>query len=161
MFKIVSTAAALHYGFAEPEAPLPCPASYEWNESVYDNWRSTDSGHLTLAHALEQSCDTVFYFLARQIFTREQRETPEDSPARGLHRVPRGRQRAPSTSTTPLGIDLPGEIGGVIPGRQWRQRLLAERPRDLLHERPDRGPGQLLGGPVRRPVPLRRPLARW
>ena len=119
VFKIVSAAAALHYGFAEAEAPLPCPASYEWNESVYDNWRTTDSGHLTLAHALEQSCDTVFYFLARQIFNREiQEHGARADPS--VYTEYLGEMARAFNFDDALGIDLPGEIGGVIPGRQWR-----------------------------------------
>ncbi|HWB73253.1 MAG TPA: penicillin-binding transpeptidase domain-containing protein, partial [Egibacteraceae bacterium] len=74
VFKVVSAAAALHEGFMTPTSQLPCPARWEWAGTVYRNWKSSDSGALNLVQALEQSCDTVFYELARGMWTQEQQE---------------------------------------------------------------------------------------
>lgn len=165
VYKIISAAAALTYGFADTDDFIPCPARYEWNDSVYRNWREVDSGSLNIAESLQQSCDTVYYHLARQMFNAE--VNPESAPPQaaaaatlidaavgtagsavaGTTGDARGGPGETSGDTSqdvfeylpemsrafglgrPTGIDLPGERGGVVPGRDWRQRYW-ERARD-------------------------------
>ncbi|MDP8970100.1 MAG: penicillin-binding transpeptidase domain-containing protein, partial [Actinomycetota bacterium] len=113
VFKIVSAAAALQDGYMTPTSQLPCPARWEWAGTVYRNWKSTDSGPLNLLQALEQSCDTVFYELARRMWTDEQREGGGGQgragpPAGGpLPRERLGSQAAAWGLGNPTGIDLP------------------------------------------------------
>ncbi|MGH8933331.1 MAG: penicillin-binding protein 2 [Egibacteraceae bacterium] len=116
VFKVVSASAALEYGFAGMRSLLPCPGAYEWNGFVFRNWRRSDSGAMTLATALEQSCDTVFYRLARSMWEREQ-ATPEGQPI--LEHLSEQSRRWGLGK--PTGIDLPGERVGVVPGRQWKR----------------------------------------
>ncbi|MGH8905993.1 MAG: penicillin-binding protein 2 [Egibacteraceae bacterium] len=116
VFKVVSAGAALAYGYADQDTIIPCPGSYDWNGFVYRNWRRDSSGGMTLATALEQSCDTVFYRLAREMWEDEQ-ATPAGEPIlERLSEQSRGWGLGIQT-----GIDLPGERAGVVPGREWKR----------------------------------------
>ncbi len=132
VYKIVSSAAALTYGFAEPSSFIPCPGEYEWNGSVYKNWFPDNQGSMNLAESLMRSCDTVYYALARQMFNQEvstpegggyneraalARETGESPDAPFEYMAQMSREFDLDAIT---GIDLPGERDGVIPGREWR-----------------------------------------
>ncbi len=133
VFKVVSSAAALTYGFAEEDTYIPCPAEFEYGpDNVYKNWFNQDQGSMNLAESLMRSCDTVYYYLARQMFNQEV-NTPEGGGYN--ERAARAREsgEAPDAPFEYLGqmasefgldqitgVDLPGERGGVIPGREWR-----------------------------------------
>jgi penicillin-binding protein 2 len=124
VFKVVSAGAALTYRYADEHTSIPCPGSYAWNGSVYHNWERVDSGSMTLATALQRSCDTVFYRIARAMWEDEQ-ATPEGTPlVEHLAEQARGWGMG-----RPAGIDLPGERPGVVPGRAWK-RASWEQTRD-------------------------------
>jgi penicillin-binding protein 2 len=132
VYKIISTAAALEYDFAESNDNFGCPSSYEWNESVYNNWNSVDEGFMDLRGAMMRSCNTVYFFLARQMFNAEV-NTPQGAGYnnRVVGAVESGE--APEFPTEFMGemsrafglgqqtgIDLPAERAGIVPGREWR-----------------------------------------
>lgn len=132
VYKIVSAAAALTYGFAEPDDYIPCPGEYEWGDNTYRNWFPEDQGSLNLVESLMRSCDTVYYYLARQMFNAEV-NTPEGEGynERVVQAVSdEGSLEFPFEFLAemsrefgldePTGIDLPGERDGVVPGREWR-----------------------------------------
>lgn len=112
VFKIVTAAAAIEYGFATTTSEIECPGRWEWNQSVYRNWNPAHSGSLDLLESLTQSCDTVFYELARRMWFQEQDTgaevefLPDEAHAWGFGAV--------------TGIDLPAERAGIIPGRSWK-----------------------------------------
>jgi len=84
---------------------------------------------MDLATALKRSCDTYFYELAyRQWQAEERAETPDEIVQRVSREFGLGE---------PLGIDLPGERGGVVPGREWREEFWL-RYRDGYCERASR-----------------------
>lgn len=113
VYKIVSAAAALESGFMGVNDERECPGSWSWAGSVYNNWKRSHSGFMNLQTALVESCDTVFYDLARDMWEHEQATgaahevLPEMSAAFGLGEL--------------TGIDLPVERAGVVPGRTWRR----------------------------------------
>lgn len=113
VYKIVSAAAALEEGFMSPTEERECPGSWTWAGSVYNNWKRSHSGFMNLEGALVDSCDTIFYSLAREMWEHEQATgaeheiLPEMSEGFGLGQL--------------TGIDLPVERPGVVPGRSWRQ----------------------------------------
>ena len=116
VFKVVSAGAALTEGFIQPGQSLPCPGRWEWEGQVFRNWTRRDAGLMDLASALEYSCDTFFYELARRTWEQERLELTANDEA---------RQRLSEHATAwgfgvPTGIDLPGERAGVIPGRSWK-----------------------------------------
>lgn len=118
VFKVVTAAAALEYGYMNSATQLPCPGTFEYNESVYANWTRRDSGPMDLATALEQSCDTVFYQLAQAMY-EDETAVPEGEPfVERLSEEARGWGFGQRTE-----VDLPGERPGVVPGRVWRREF--------------------------------------
>lgn len=113
VYKIVSAAAALETGIMDTDDQRDCPGSWEWAGSVYRNWKRTDSGRMDMRRALADSCDTVFYDLAQDMWEREQATGAE-------HEIlPRMSEAFGLGQRT--GIDLPVERPGVVPGREWRR----------------------------------------
>ena len=115
VFKIVSAAAALRHGFASPDTTIPCPGQWRWGDQVFRNWTSADLGAKTLSAALAQSCDTVFYALAQQMW---QAETDTGRPGEFI-----GEEATRFGYGARLGVDLPDERDGLVPGRAWRRRV--------------------------------------
>jgi len=70
---------------------------------------------MDLATALKRSSDTYFYDLAfRQWQVEQRQETPDEIMQRVSREFGLGSL---------LGIDLPGERAGVVPGREWREEF--------------------------------------
>ena len=104
----MSAAAALEEGYVTPTSLTPCPGQWEWAGQIFRNWNQADSGTLTIDKALEQSCDTVFYEIARNMWDDEQREGQPVRERLATHALEWGLGEA-------TGIDLPSERNGVIP----------------------------------------------
>ena len=136
VYKIISNAAALTYGFADRDSYINCPAQIEFGTAgnIYRNWNPVDSGSLNLAESLQQSCDTVYYSLAQDMFFTEV-NTPEgqgynervfESLENGGEEVVDFPFEYQAEMSREWGldslteIDLPGERDGVVPGREWR-----------------------------------------
>jgi len=112
VYKTVTGAAMLEAGLVTPTTRVRCPGSYTAGGVTFRNWNSADEGPMDLATALKRSCDTYFYDLAFRQWQVEQRsETPDEIVQRISREFGLG---------APLGIDLPGERAGVVPGREWR-----------------------------------------
>ena len=60
-FKTFVGLAALQSGLINPETKISCPGGLQVGNFYFRNWKSGDSGQLTLAQALAQSCNTWFY----------------------------------------------------------------------------------------------------
>lgn len=121
VFKIVSASAALRHGFATADSTLPCPGSWRWNGggAPFRNWTPRHQGDMTLAESLRQSCDTVYYELAKRMWEAERRSGAVDELI--------GREARAFGFGIAAGIDLPGERVGVVPGRQWRRQVWEEQ----------------------------------
>lgn len=115
-FKIISGSMGLEAGIITPGTTLSCPPAWSLGGITFRNWNSSHEGRLDLSTALMRSCDTFFYEVAYQQWLREQRA--ENNDERVVEMLP--RVAAEFGLGSPLGIDLPGEKGGVIPGRSWR-----------------------------------------
>lgn len=114
VFKPASGAAMMEADLVGPRSRVNCSPAFELGGITFRNWnRGVDEGPMDLSDALMRSCDTYFYQLAYQQFQREQNQgTPDEVLIRVAERFGFG---------VPLGIDLPGEQAGRVPGRQWRQ----------------------------------------
>jgi penicillin-binding protein 2 len=117
-FKPFMASAALETGAMSPGSTLPCPGQFDFGDRTFHNWRG-GSGNISLAQALVESCDTVFYQLGRNWWLKERNaeqaghavyETMQDFARRfGLGRLSK--------------IDLPNEEDGRVPGREYRRHI--------------------------------------
>ncbi|MCN9239464.1 penicillin-binding protein 2 [Streptomyces sp. RY43-2] len=116
-FKVVSTAAAVEAGY-KFDGEYPCTSDYTVGTQVFKNFEGENFGPISLGRALEVSCDTVFYGLADNEWKKDgginpKKGQPKDYFFKAAHQFGLGR-------TT--GIDLPNEVTGRVPDRQWKQR---------------------------------------
>ena len=102
-FKPAVALAALEAGTITPDTAINCPGSIELGDATFHCWRKGGHGTLRLHDAIKHSCDVFFYETARRIGI--------DRLAAMANRLGFGR---------PLGIDIPGERGGLIPTREWK-----------------------------------------
>ncbi|WP_225821299.1 penicillin-binding protein 2 [Streptomyces naphthomycinicus] len=114
-FKVVSTAAAVEAGYPF-DGRYPCTSSYSVGGQVFKNFEGENFGPISLGRALEVSCDTVFYGLADKEWKRDgginpKKGRPKDYFYKAAHQFGLGKE---------TGIDLPNEVTGRVPDRQWK-----------------------------------------
>ncbi|MGV9253372.1 penicillin-binding protein 2 [Streptomyces sp. NPDC003697] len=113
-FKVISTAAAVQAGY-EFNGGYPCTSSYSVGGQVFKNFEGESFGPISLGRALEVSCDTVFYGLAHNEWKKDgglnPKKKPKDYFFKTAHQFGLGAE---------TGIDLPNEVTGRVPDRQWK-----------------------------------------
>jgi penicillin-binding protein 2 len=102
-FKPVVAMAALEAGAVTPDTVINCPGYIELGDATFHCWRHSGHGPMRLHDAIKNSCDVYFYETARR--------TGIDHIAVMARRFGFG---------SPLGLDIPGERGGLIPTREWK-----------------------------------------
>ena len=102
-FKPVVALAALAAGAITPDTAITCPGYLELGDATFHCWRKGGHGTLRLHDAIKQSCDVFFYETARRT---------------GIDRIAAMARRLGFGA--PLGLDVPGERGGLIPTREWK-----------------------------------------
>lgn len=115
-FKVISTSAAVNAGYSI-DGNYPCPASMNIGGQTFKNFEGEQAGDISLAHALEISCDTVFYGLAYDQWLKDggnNPKNPKDWFYKTAHQFGLGAQ---------TGIDLPSEVKGRVPDREWKQKF--------------------------------------
>jgi len=117
-FKPFMASAALDSGAMTPGSTLPCTSAFTFGDRTFHNWRS-GSGSISLAEALVQSCDTIFYRLAAGWWLKEQHQQSLGQPVRETMQQWASRFGLGQ----PTRIDLPDENDGQIPGRAYKQRV--------------------------------------
>ncbi|MER6959721.1 penicillin-binding protein 2 [Streptomyces sp. NPDC000618] len=115
-FKVISTAGAVEAGY-DFNGKYPCTSSYSVGGQVFKNFESQSFGSISLGRALEVSCDTVFYGLAHKEWQKDgginpKKGEPNDYFFKAAHQFGLGKE---------TGIDLPNEVTGRVPDRQWKQ----------------------------------------
>ncbi|MEO3973409.1 penicillin-binding protein 2 [Streptomyces sp. CAU 1734] len=117
VFKVISSAAAVRAGY-EFDGNYPCPSSLSFGGREFKNFESRGYGSITLGRALEVSCDTVYYGLAHREWLKDGGITPKKKPKdwfyKTAHQFGLGKE---------TGVDLPNEVPGRIPDRQWKQNF--------------------------------------
>ncbi|MDO0914984.1 penicillin-binding protein 2 [Streptomyces sp. DT2A-34] len=115
IFKVVPTAAAVNAGYSF-DGPYQCSSSYSIGGQVFKNFESKGYGPISLGRALEVSCDTVFYRLSHEEWKRDGGTKPKKNANDWFYKT--AHQFGLGAET---GIDLPNEVTGRIPDRQWKQ----------------------------------------
>ncbi|MFF2845756.1 penicillin-binding protein 2 [Streptomyces sp. NPDC058001] len=115
IFKVIPTTAAVNAGYPF-DGRYDCSSSYSVGNQVFKNYESKGYGPISLGQALEVSCDTVFYRLSHDEWKKDGGIKPKKDPAdwfyKTAHQFGLGKE---------TGIDLPNEVTGRIPDRQWKQ----------------------------------------
>jgi penicillin-binding protein 2 len=102
-FKPAVATAALAAGVLTPETSISCPGYLEVGNATFHCWREHGHGTLHLREAIKRSCDVFFYETARRL---------------GIDRLAATARRLGFGDE--LGLDIPGERGGLIPSRAWK-----------------------------------------
>ncbi|MEX0992193.1 MAG: penicillin-binding protein 2 [Actinomycetota bacterium] len=121
-FKPFVGLAALREGIAAQGSQFDCDAVYSVPKdptTTFRNWAPVNMGPMTIAQALPPSCDTVFYELGYQFWSKYYKEE-------GV-RGPEVMQRALADLGfgTFTGIDLPTGSPGLIPTEQWKNETFS------------------------------------
>lgn len=113
-YKVISTAAAGREGFPL-NGTYECPRKLRLGTQVFRNYETAGFGRISLARALEVSCNTVFYGIADRMWNRAggssaQRGAPD----------PIAETAAMFGLGEKTGVDLPGESAGRIASREFK-----------------------------------------
>ena len=115
-YKVVSTAAAGREGYTL-YGDYNCPNKVRLGTQTFRNYESAGYGRISLARALEVSCNTVFYNIANRMW-----EQAGGSDANRNSPDPIAETAEMFGFGSRTGIDLPGESGGRISGRDFKAR---------------------------------------
>jgi penicillin-binding protein 2 len=108
--KAVVAAALLQEGVVTPHTRTFCPGFFRFGGRTYRCWKREGHGSVDLKKAIQQSCDVFFYTYGVQL---------------GIDRL---ANIAKSFGLgQPTGIGLAGEVGGLVPSSEWKQRRFGER----------------------------------
>jgi len=113
-FKVVSTAAAGKDGM-NLYGIYNCPSSLEVGGQKFNNFESSAYGPISLTRALEVSCNTVFYGIAKKMWQEEGGPDAEVDAPNPIAEAATAFGLGQGT-----GIDLPGEASGKVASRQFK-----------------------------------------
>jgi penicillin-binding protein 2 len=109
-FKIAVATAALEEGVATPDFRVFCPGGGTFYGRFFQCHLKGGHGSVDMRHALEKSCNTYFYTLGKML---EVDRIHKWASLLGLG------ERS--------GIDLPGELKGLVPSTEWKRQVMRER----------------------------------
>jgi len=114
-FKSISivAATAAHYNL---NALYDCPAQLKVGTQLFKNFETKSQGRINMTDAIAVSCDTIWYQIAFDQWLKDGGLSPHPSVNDYFFNAARGFGIGKKT-----GIDLPGELTGRLPDRQWKQ----------------------------------------
>jgi len=107
-FKIIMTTAILGDKVLDPARTFVCTGTVEVGDRVFKCNKLTGHGVVNLARALAQSCNIYYYTAGLEYL--------------GIDRIDDYSKRFGLGQIT--GVDLPGEIAGLVPTPKWKERTL-------------------------------------
>jgi penicillin-binding protein 2 len=108
-FKVVTAAGILMENVANTKTIVSCPGYFRLGPQNFRCWRRSGHGNEEIVGALRDSCDVYFYQMSVKL---------------GIDKLIKwGREFGIGE---PTGIDIPGELGGNLAGREWKQDRLGE-----------------------------------
>jgi penicillin-binding protein 2 len=116
-FKPFTALAAVKEGVADLGSYYGCPAEYvhpgDASETTFHNWSTVDLAARPLNELLKISCDTSFYAWGSEFYNRYVQNQF------GENNEPLQRDLRQWGFQHPTGLDLPGEVEGLIPDAAW------------------------------------------
>jgi penicillin-binding protein 2 len=109
-FKLITSAAGLEGGLITPSEPVSDPGSLNVGGTVFKNAGGAVNGVIALPQALSVSSDVYFYKLGLEANGKGDGLLIQ----RWARRLGIGRK---------TGIDLPGELPGLVPSPKWRDKV--------------------------------------
>jgi len=104
IFKVVVGVAALETGRFSRDATLGCSGTFSLGKSVFRCWREKGHGAQVIVDAIKHSCNVFFYQLGLRA---------------GVNDIFLYADKFGFGN--PTGIDLPGEIRGLLPSIRWKR----------------------------------------
>jgi penicillin-binding protein 2 len=114
-FKAISVVAAADAGYSL-NTSYNCPAFVEIGTRTFKNFGSVGAGRIPLDLGLAISCDSLWYQMAYDEWVRDGGLKPKSSPSDYFFKAAKAFSIGILT-----GIDLPSELKGRLPDRQWKQ----------------------------------------
>ena len=108
--KAVMAAAALQEGVISTNTRVFCPGYYYFGGRRFGCWKKEGHGSVGVIQALQRSCDVFFYTVGVQL---------------GIDRIAKHARSFGLGDLT--GIDLPGEVTGIVPSSEWKLRRFKEK----------------------------------
>ncbi|MFH1190206.1 MAG: penicillin-binding protein 2 [Candidatus Omnitrophota bacterium] len=104
VYKIVTAGAGLEQKKITPHTRFFCPGSYTLGRTRFDCWKDGGHGSQNVVEGIKNSCNVFFYNTARAL---------------GVDRMEAYAKLFGYGRET--GIDLPDEVKGIAPGRDWKR----------------------------------------
>ena len=105
--KMVVALAALEKGVITPASRIFCSGSLKVGKAEFHCWKRGGHGDVDLTKGITQSCDVYFYEIARRT---------------GIDRIAAMARKFGLGQV--LGVDVPGEVAGLVPTREWKQATI-------------------------------------
>ncbi len=108
--KAIVAAAALQEGVIDTTTRVYCPGHYFFGGRRFGCWKKEGHGTVNVIEALQRSCDVFFYTVGERM---------------GIDRIAKHASTFGLGDTT--GIDLAGEVTGIVPSSAWKLRRFKEK----------------------------------
>jgi len=109
-FKMAVATAALEEGVITPDFKVFCPGHAVFFGRAFKCWKAGGHGTVDLRHAIEQSCNVYFYTVGNMV---------------GIDKIHKWATLLGLGEKS--GIDLPGEIQGLVPSPEWKKARTGDK----------------------------------